>query len=102
MLAEEAYALAGKLARVRDFDLARQVRRAAVSVPSNIAEGYARRAPRDYRRYLAIANGSVRELETQALLAVRVSLVSDLEAGPVLSRCAEVGRMLTALRRSLV
>ncbi len=83
------------------FDLARQMRRAAVSVPSNVAEGYARRAPTDYKRFLAIANGSVRELETQVLLAVRLELLRSDEAAPVLRSCADLGKLLTALRRSL-
>jgi len=100
-LAEETYALTAKIARAREFDLARQMRRAAVSVPSNIAEGYARRSPTDYKRFLAIANGSVRELETQALLAVRLGLVTREEAAVVLRHCADLGKLLTALRRSL-
>lgn len=100
-LAVETYALAAKLAQAREFDLARQMRRAAVSVPSNVAEGYARRAPTDYKRFLAIANGSVRELETQVLLAVRLELLRSDEAAPVLRSCADLGKLLTALRRSL-
>ena len=100
-LVEEAYALAACVARAGDPDLARQIRRAAVSVPSNIAEGYGRYARVEYRRYLAISNGSVRELETQALLAVRLALARSAAAEPALRRCEQVGQVLTALRRSL-
>ncbi len=100
-LAVEACRASWKLPQHERFDLARQIRRAAVSVPSNIAEGYGRRTRGDYLRFLNIANGSLKELETQLILAARISLISDAEAEPALSLCGKAGRMFTRLFRSM-
>jgi four helix bundle protein len=77
------------------------VRRAAVSIPSNIAEGYGRGTTRDYIRFLWIANGSLAEIETQFLLAKELRYGSPLDLDSLLENVAEVERMLKALIRSL-
>src|SRR4030067_692480 len=68
-LAKEVYTLTNKFPRHEIYGLADQLRRAAVSVPSNIAEGQARRAPTDFRRFLHISLGSLAEVDTQLVLA---------------------------------
>ena len=83
------------------FGLIAQVRRAAVSVPSNIAEGAGRSSSREYRHLLAIARGSNMELQTQLVIAVELGFgtKNELEHAEALS--IEVGRMLAALMRHL-
>jgi len=100
-LAEETYRLAVRLPSSERFELSSQLRRSAVSVPSNIAEGYGRGSRGDYVRFLGIANGSLKELETQVLLACRLELLPPDAGLPVLQLCSRVGQMLTALKRSL-
>ncbi len=80
------------------FGLVSQMRRAAVSVPSNIAEGAARNSPKDFVRFLYIALGSLAELETQLLLSRDLGFTDDEESGEGINR---VRRMLIGLIKSL-
>lgn len=82
------------------YGLASQIQRAAVSVPSNIAEGHALKQTQAYTRHLAIANGSLAELETRLEIANRLGYLSP-ESRQVIDQASEVGRMLWGLRRSL-
>lgn len=77
------------------------MRRAAISVPSNIAEGYGRQSRPDYIRFLWMANGSLKELETQMLIARRRNYWSKEQIQSAWNLCQETGRMLKALIRSL-
>ena len=83
------------------FGLTNQIRRAAVSVPSNIAEGQGRSSPNDFLRFLAIARGSLNELETQILMAHRLNYLSEDERDSVLTLSDEVSRLLRGLSRSI-
>jgi four helix bundle protein len=83
------------------YGLRSQIRRAAVSVPSNIAEGEGRRMKREFRRFLLVAHGSLRELETQMLIASRLHYVKDAETGEVLDLAGRIGRRTLALVNSL-
>jgi four helix bundle protein len=94
-------AIAAQLPRSEAYGLADQLRRAVVSIPSNIAEGHGRRSRGEYRRCVAIANGSLRELETLLLLTARRGLAEPDAIGRALSLLSEVGRMLTVLHQSL-
>ena len=93
----EVYRLARSLPKDESYSLGNQMRRAAVSIPSNIAEGYGRGSKRDYANFLAISRGSLFEIETQLLLCVRVGYLAEEEIQPALSVLAEVGRMINAI-----
>jgi four helix bundle protein len=98
-LAEAVYRAAAGLPESERFGLASQLRRAAVSIPSNIAEGHARQARADYLRFLRIARGSVAEVSTHLELAERLGI---LRTDPQLrDLVAEEARILQALIRSL-
>jgi four helix bundle protein len=81
------------------FGLTNQMRRAAVSIPSNIAEGYARQSTIDYIRFLRTARGSLAELSTQVEIVISMSMLPDNP--PLISLFQEVDRILQALIRSL-
>ena len=100
-LVVECYEVSKQLPATERYALARQIRRSAVSVPSNIAEGYGREHLGEYVRFLSIANGSLKELETQILIARRLAFITNVDCEPILRQAAEVGRMLTVLRRKL-
>ncbi len=97
----EIYRLTKRFPKEEAYNLTSQIRRAAVSVPSNIAEGYGRRTGPDYIRSLYISYGSVCELETQIMLAGDLEYFSKKDLDKILSELAEVERMLKALIRSL-
>jgi four helix bundle protein len=83
------------------FGLTSQLRRAAVSIPANIAEGQGRGTPKSFAQFLWIANGSRAEVETHIVIAEQLGFVARSEAEPILEMLSEIGRMLTGLRRSL-
>jgi four helix bundle protein len=83
------------------FALTNQLRRAAVSIPSNIAEGQGRQTTRDFLRYLSIARGSLQEVETQILIAFRLGYVKEPSQAQLIERISEVGRLVSGLYRSL-
>jgi four helix bundle protein len=97
----EAYRVTDSFPREEKYGLAQQLRRAAVSVPSNIAEGHGRDHLGDYLRHLSIANGSLMELETQVLIAGRRGYLRKEEEGRILAQASEVGKMLSGLTRAL-
>ena len=100
-LAEEIYVIARGFPKEELFWLSNQMRRAAVSVPSNIAEGFGRDSDRGFAVFLAQARGSLYELETQLELARNLGLIDAQRAAPLLADAAEVGRMLHGLRSAL-
>ena len=96
------YRLSDRFPADERFRLTSQITRAAVSVPSNIAEGNARWSRNDYVRFLAIAKGSLMETETQVMLAVRLGYLASDEAQPVLNLIVEISKMLTTMRKRLL
>ena len=84
------------------FGLSNQARRAAVSVPSNIAEGQGRASTRDFLHFLSIARGSLQELETQILIAGRLLYLEDKMVRKLMDMSAEVAQILNGLRKSLL
>ena len=83
------------------YGLTSQIRRSAVSVPSNIAEGQGRRTPAEFQQFLGQARGSLLELETQILIARNLNYLTEEQAGSLLSAAAEVGRTLNGLLSSI-
>ena len=100
-LVEAACRVTGKFPTEERFGLTSQIRRAAVSVPSNIAEGYSRPGRNDYIRFLDIARGSANEIETQLLIAERLALVKQEKLTGIFDLVQEVQRILKGLVNSL-
>ena len=98
---EAVYKSSAKWPKEEQYGLTSQVRRAAVSVPSNIAEGQGRRGRPEFLRYLNIAHGSLREVETQILIAKRLEYLKQEQTEGLLEQAAEVGRLVQGLIRSL-
>jgi four helix bundle protein len=100
-LVEACYALSKQLPRAEEHGMISQLRRSAISIPTNIAEGNGRLARKEYLRYLAIANGSLMEVETLVLLIQRLGYGTPEQLRPITECVNEVGRLLTALRHAL-
>lgn len=100
-LATGCYGLTAAFPQEERYGLTAQIRRAAVSIPSNLAEGHNRRSRQAFANHVSIALGSQAELETQIELAVRLQFASQDAATPVQALAAEVGRLLHGLVRSL-
>ena len=100
-MAEAACRLTSVFPKQEMYGFTSQVRRAAASVPANIAEGYGRESKGNYIQFLRIAQGSVKELETHLLLAVRIDLIGESAVQPIMVRCDTVGKMLHGLIRSV-
>lgn len=97
----EIYKITATFPSDERFGLSSQARRAAVSIPSNIAEGHGRKATGAYINHLSIAYGSLMELETQTQIAVRLSFVPEDKTSALLKQMDEIGKMLTGLKNSL-
>jgi len=95
------YGITTKFPNDERYGLTSQIRRSAVSIPSNIAEGYGRKTTADYIRMLYISYGSVCELETQILLAGDLGFIEKGKSEPIRKDIAEIERMLKALIKSL-
>lgn len=100
-LVVECYRISAAFPNDERFGLTSQLRRAAVSVPANIAEGHGRSATGAFLNHLSIAAGSLKEVETHLLIAVRLSFVSTEDIRATLELSSRIGRMLTGLKRSL-
>jgi four helix bundle protein len=100
-LAAEVHRVTLKLPRHELFGLSAQMRRSAVSIPSNIAEGSGRRTTREFIAFLHIARGSLSELTTQLLLASKVAYVTGSEISAAENLTDEVGKLLNAVIRGL-
>ena len=95
------YRITAKFPTEERYGLTSQIRRSAVSIPSNIAEGYGRKTTVDYIRFLYISYSSICELETQIYLAGDLNLISIVELEPLKQAIAEIERMLKTLIKSL-
>ena len=100
-LAVRCYGVSRRMPKDEQSVLGYQIRKCAVSMPSNIAEGKARQSTAIYTSHLWIAHGSGAELETQIELGARVNVVSEKEAVALISDAQEIGRMLKGLVSSL-
>ena len=100
-LAQECYYLTKEFPREELYGMVSQIRRSAVSVPANIAEGYGRKSRAEYIRFLYISQGSLKELETHLILSGRVELASKEKIKKIILKCEKVGKILGGLIRSL-
>ena len=100
-LAVEIYRVTRAWPKEELYGLASQVRRAASSVPANIAEGFGRESRASYQQFLRIAQGSLKETETHLLIAQRVGLAGDDMVQPLLVMCESIGKLLRLLIRKL-
>ncbi len=96
-LVVEVYKLCKVLPPEERFALTDQLRRAAISVPSNVAEGFSRNSPKEFRRFLQIASGSRAEVQTQLLIAERVGLLTRGQTKSALVLTERLGKALHAL-----
>src|SRR5437588_6640236 len=99
-LVEEVYKSSRELPHEEIYALTNQIRRAAVSIPSNVAEGQGRKTTIEFLRYLSIAYGSLREVETQVLIAQRLHYLSEAKTERLMNLAGEVGRLLNGLMAS--
>src|SRR5215469_15699681 len=99
---ETIYAITATFPRDEVYGLTSQLRRAAVSVPSNIAEGQCRQTTRDFLNFLAIARGSLGEIETQIEIADRLRYISAGKKEMIMERLKEIARLLRELSNSLI
>lgn len=100
-LVVRTYRLTRRLPTSERFGLSSQMQRAAVSVPANIAEGHGRWHLGDKLRHLSVADGSLKELETEVTIALKLGLLPQAEAKAFAAPAHELGRMLAGLMRSL-
>lgn len=100
-IAEKTYLLFANFPAEEKFGLTSQIRRSAVSVPSNIAEGAGRNTKGEFKNFLGIASGSSYELYTQLILSYGLNLIEENQVNPILSEVIEVQKMNYALIKSL-
>ena len=100
-LAADVYRNTANMPREEIYGLTSQMRRAAASIPANVAEGQGRRTDGEFANQLSVAHGSVRELETHVMLAARLGFISAEQAEHLLLSAGEVGRLITGLANSL-
>ena len=98
---ESVYRVTQAFPRDEQFGLTSQLRRAAVSIPSNIAEGQGRQSTQAFQNHLSIAYGSLQETETQIMLAHRLGYMEQATQIELLKAAGEIARMLNGLQRSL-
>ncbi|HWB52586.1 MAG TPA: four helix bundle protein [Tepidisphaeraceae bacterium] len=100
-LVVEVYRITQQFPQTEIYGLSNQLRRAAVSIPSNIAEGQGRGGATDFARYLRISNGSRQEVETQIRIARRLGYINDITMDDLIKLTEETGRLLSGLLKSI-
>lgn len=100
-LAKLCYATTQRFPKEEGFGLTSQIRRAAASIPANIAEGNGRENTGEYIRFLRVAQGSLKELETHLILSHEVGILPEQVLTPLLAKTDQIGRMLRSLIRKL-
>ncbi|MGA2032457.1 MAG: four helix bundle protein [Thermoguttaceae bacterium] len=99
--AAECYRVTKSFPRGELFGMTSQIRRAAASIPANIAEGQGRDHTKEFLNHLSIARGSLKELETHLLLCQKVALLKEADLPPLMTLCERISQMLSRLRQAL-
>ncbi|MCA0401131.1 MAG: four helix bundle protein [Proteobacteria bacterium] len=102
VLAEQVYRVTASFPKEEMYGLVSQIRRSAVSIPANIAEGHGRETSAVFIQFLRVAQGSLKELETHLILAARVGFLPATTENETLDRCDSLGRMIRSLIRALL
>ncbi|PRP66817.1 four helix bundle protein [Nonlabens agnitus] len=97
----DVYKATEQFPKEEKYGLISQMRRSAVSIPSNIAEGSGRNSNQQFNYFLAIASGSTSELITQTFLSEKLKLINEETAGNIVDQCVEISKMNIALQKSL-
>jgi len=92
-LTKAIYLLVSELPSDEKFGLTSQIKRSAISIPSNIAEGAGRNSQKEFKHFLSIANGSAYELQTQLILLIELDLVHKNKIQPIIELCIEIQKM---------
>ena len=100
-LSKEIYRITSEGKFAKDWGLRDQIRRASVSILSNIAEGFGKYSSQEFKKYLAIANGSSFEVRAQLHLARELGYIGELEAEMLIRDCTDVSKMIGGLRRGV-
>lgn len=100
-LAEECYRVTTTFPKDELFGMTSQIRRAAASIPANIAEGQGRQHTKEFLNFLSVARGSLKEVETHLMLSQRVGLITRERLEPLLKLTDEISRMMSGLRKTL-
>ncbi len=100
-LVKFVYNLTDSFPKKEEFSLSLQLRRSAVSIPSNIAEGYGRNSTGDYIRFLNIARGSLYEVQTQIEIAIMLNFCKSEHVSLLNDECTEISKMLSSLVKKI-
>ncbi|MBU0484681.1 MAG: four helix bundle protein [Proteobacteria bacterium] len=98
---KDIYQVTARFPEEEKFGLVSQMRRAAISIPSNIAEGAARNTHREFVHFLHIAQGSISELETQLIISKDLGLISEESCQKIIAELDEISKMVVGLQKSL-
>jgi len=100
-LSKEIYLITARFPASELYGLTNQLRRAAISIPSNIAEGQGRHSNKVFRQYLYVAIGSLGELETQLIIAKEINYITSEELGPMVANLDRIRKMIRSLYRNI-
>lgn len=101
-LAEAVYRLSDAFPKAELYGLTGQIRRAAVSIPSNLAEGHIRASTKEFLNFISVAQASLAELETQLEIAQRLQYTNSTETAPLIEQATVLGKQLYASRNALI
>ena len=100
-LTKTVYLLTSELPSDEKYGLNSQIKRSAISIPSNIAEGAGRNSNKEFKYFLSVANGSAYELQTQLILSTELNLIAKEKVNPVIELCIEIQKMNYSFQQKL-